>query len=83
MPRNHDGDARDPRPTERAPQTSAVIPAGAIRYLPLAGVGVLIFMNTKYQDVIDADAKEAESLGANGTPAFFVSRGFERRAAGT
>jgi protein-disulfide isomerase len=30
----------------------------------------------KYQDVIDADAKEAESLGANGTPAFFVNGRF-------
>ena len=31
---------------------------------------------SKYKDVIDADAKEAESLGANGTPAFFVNGHF-------
>ncbi len=30
----------------------------------------------KYKDVIEADVKEAETLGANGTPAFFVNGRF-------
>jgi hypothetical protein len=37
----------------------------------------------KCQNAIDADAKEAESLRRNGTPAFFGGRGFDRPTAGT
>jgi protein-disulfide isomerase len=34
------------------------------------------FTAQKYKDMIDADVKEAETLGANGTPAFFVNGRF-------
>jgi protein-disulfide isomerase len=34
------------------------------------------FNSAKYKDSIDADAKEAASLGATGTPAFFVNGRF-------
>src|SRR5262245_58221570 len=45
--RNRDGDPRDNRPSEREPQAPSLIPPGAVRYLTLIGVGVLIFMNAK------------------------------------
>jgi protein-disulfide isomerase len=34
------------------------------------------FTAQKYKDMIEADVKEAETLGANGTPAFFVNGRF-------
>jgi outer membrane murein-binding lipoprotein Lpp len=45
--RNRDGDSRDARASEREPQATSLIPSGAVRYLTLIGVGVLIFMNAK------------------------------------
>ncbi len=37
----------------------------------------------KRQNAVEADAKEAESLRRNGTPAFFGRRRFDHAAAGT
>ena len=54
--------------------------ASLVQYAKKLGLNVSQFQQTltsqKYKASIEADAKEAESLGATGTPAFFINGHF-------
>ena len=60
-------DAKEPRQVDRSPQGGSLIPPSAFRYLTLAGVLVLLFVNVRIYNNVQSSQQVLGQLGARVT----------------